>query len=158
MDLDILARCLHVVGVVIWIGGVALVSTAVLPAAAARGSTDESLALFEAIERRFAPQARAATLVVGATGLWLTFRYDLWSRFAAREFWWMHAMVGLWLVFTLMLFILEPLVLHHRERAWATAHPRIHRVVVSAVHWLLLLAGLLTIAGAVAGSHGGNLW
>lgn len=154
MDIDVVARCLHVLGVVIWIGGVALVTTAVLPAAAIRGTIEERLALFEAIERRFAPQARVATLVVGATGLLLAARLDLWWRFTLAEYWWMHAMVGLWVVFALMLFVLDPLVLHRVLPRWAAARPRTTFLFLSGFHWVLLLVGLITIAGAVAGSHG----
>lgn len=157
MDIDIIARCLHVLGVVVWLGGVALVTTAVLPAAGQR-LADERLALFEAVERRFAPQARVATLVVGATGFFLVARLDVWSRFSLAEFWWMHAMVGLWAVFMLMLFVLDPFVLHRVLPRWAAARPRATYLFVLAFHWGLLLAGLLTIAGAVAGSHGATLW
>ena len=158
MDIDVIARYLHVLGVVVWIGGVALVTTAVLPAAMARPSIDERLDLFEAIERRFAPQARIATLLVGATGLFLVAHLDLWSRFTDPAFWWMHAMLGLWLVFMLMLFVLDPFVFHRHMPQFAARRPRLAFAVLSGLHWVLLLAGLVTIAGAVAGSHGGGLW
>jgi len=66
----------------------------------------------------------------------MVWRYDMWSRFAEPRLWWMHAMVGLWLLFMLMLFVLEPLVLH---RAMAAPDPqarnfarmeRVHRVLL----------------------------
>lgn len=158
MDFDLIARCLHVLGVVFWIGGVALVTTAVLPAAVARQPVAAQLELFEAIERRFAPQARIATLIVGATGFFLVARLDLWFRFSDPTYWWMHAMLGLWLVFMLMLFVLDPFVFHRFVPRLAATHPRLTFAALVALHWVLLLASLITIAGAVAGSHGGNLW
>jgi uncharacterized membrane protein len=51
MDDVILARALHVIGVVLWIGGVAFVTSIFLPVANRRS---ERLQLFDAIERRFA--------------------------------------------------------------------------------------------------------
>ena len=42
----------------------------------------------------------------------MTTRLDLWSRFHSAAYWWMHAMIAVWLFFTMMLFIAEPLVLH----------------------------------------------
>ena len=33
---------------------------------------------------------------------------DAWDRFRHAGYWWMHAMVLVWVVFTLMLFVLEP--------------------------------------------------
>jgi hypothetical protein len=83
---------------------------------------------------------------------------DLWPRFGLAAFWWMHAMVGLWLLFALLLFVVEPLVVQARLRAWATRQPEQAFAWLQRAHWLLLALGLVTIAGAVAGSHGGALF
>jgi hypothetical protein len=66
----------------------------------------------------------------------------------------MHAMVLVWALFTLMLFVLEPLFLHRRfiERARRDADATFARV--TRMHWILLVLSLITVAGAVAGSHG----
>jgi hypothetical protein len=48
----------------------------------------ERVMFFETVERGFALQARIATLVTGASGLYLVYRFDLWERFAHIEFWW----------------------------------------------------------------------
>src|SRR5579863_9291769 len=98
----VLARALHVLAVVHWIGGVAFVTLVLLPLARRRSSAAEGLALFEGVERRFAAQVRVSIPLAGATGLWMTCRMDLWERFADLRFWWMSAMVGLWLVFALL--------------------------------------------------------
>jgi uncharacterized membrane protein len=50
----VLARAIHVVALVHWIGGVAFVTTIVLPSARKAPTAKEALALFEAFERRFA--------------------------------------------------------------------------------------------------------
>ncbi len=162
----IAARVLHVLGVVVWIGGVALVTMVLLPATKRMKAPAERVAFFESIERRFAAQARVSTLVTGASGLYLVYALDLWQRFAYVEYWWMHAMVAVWAVFTLMLFVIEPLV-HRRlsttltnrgnssapgARAGGDPERMFARIV--RLHWLLLGVSLVTIAGAVAGSHG----
>jgi len=112
-----IARVLHVLGVVLWIGGVAMVTTVILPAVRRLKSAPERVDFFETIEHRFAWQARATTLLTGGTGFYLVHRLDAWSRFSSASFWWMHAMVFVWVLFTLMLFVLEPLVL----RRWFQA-------------------------------------
>lgn len=63
-----LARGLHVLGVVLWIGGVGFVTTVLLPAVARLKTPAERVAFFEEIEGRFAWQARGTTLLVGLTG------------------------------------------------------------------------------------------
>jgi hypothetical protein len=93
MDDVAIARALHVLGVVIWIGGVAMVTMMLLPAIRRGDLGPNRLQVFEAIERRFAWHARIATIIVGATGFYMTQRLGLWDRFRSGGFWWMHAMV-----------------------------------------------------------------
>jgi uncharacterized membrane protein len=149
-----IARVLHVLGVVLWIGGVAMVTTVLLPATGRLKSASERVAFFETVERGFALQARVTTLVTGLSGLYLVDQLGLWHRFARIEFWWMHAMVLVWALFTLVLFVLEPLFLHRWLIERATLKPDSTFLLVTRLHWLLLTLSLVTVAGAVAGSHG----
>lgn len=154
MDEVIIARALHVLAVVLWIGGVAFVTTVLLPAVRRLKAPEERLELFNAIERRFAWQARATTLLTGLTGLDMLIRFDLWDRFFSLGYWWMHAMVLTWLIFTVMLFVAEPLFLHRRLILRAKVDPEGTFRRVQRMHWLLLTLSLITVLGAVAGSHG----
>ena len=153
----VIARALHVLAVVIWIGGVAIVTLVVLPAVRQGDGGPNPLQLFEALERRFTWHARSATIIVGLTGFYMTDRLDLWSRFRSGEFWWMHAMVCLWLLFTFVLFVAEPLFLHRWFHARASAAPDNAFILLQRAHWLLLALSLITILGAVAGSQGMSL-
>jgi uncharacterized membrane protein len=154
MDHAIVARALHVLGVVLWIGGVAFVTTVLLPAVRRMRSPEERVQFFEAIEGRFAWQARATTLLVGITGFYLVHVWNLWSRFASATWWWMHAMVLTWGLFTVMLFIAEPLFLHRRFLELARSDPERTFRRIERMHWLLLTVSLITVLGAVAGGHG----
>jgi len=149
-----LARVLHVLGVVHWIGGVFLVTAVILPAVRRFRSPQDQAAFFEQVEHRFAWQARVSTLLTGASGLWLVHLLDAWGRFAEAAFWWMHAMVAVWAIFTLMLFVLEPLVLRRVFARLAARDPGRVLALVERLHWVLLTVSLVTVAGAVAGSHG----
>ncbi len=97
----VIARVLHVLAVVIWIGGVGMMTTVILPAMATFHSPDERVRVFEAVESRFAWIARGMTLIVGLSGFYMLWKLDLWGRFADLSFWWMHAMVGVWAVLPL---------------------------------------------------------
>lgn len=157
MDDITVARALHVLGVVLWIGGVGFVTTVLLPAVRRMKTPEERVTLFEAIEGRFAWQARGTTLLVGATGFHITAVWDLWDRFHDMAFWWMHAMVFVWLVFTVMLFVAEPLFLHRWIQQQAKRNPERTFRLIQRLHWVLLTISLVTVLGAVAGSHGGAL-
>jgi len=152
-----LARALHVLAVVHWIGGVAFVTLIVLPLAGLRPTAEEGLALFDSVERRFAAQVRVSIPLAGATGLWMTYRMDLWERFADPRFWWMSAMLGLWLVFALMVFVAEPL-LHERFARQARRDPASALRRMTRLHAILLAFAALTVLGAVAGAQGFNFF
>ena len=154
MDRVAFARVLHVLAVVVWIGGLSIVTTALLPAIR-RGELGANwLAAFHALERRFVWQARVAILLVGATGFYMIDAADLWDRFSSLRYWWMHAMVALWAVFAVGLFLVEPLILDRRLPALAARRAAATFVWLAGVHWLLLALSLVTVFGAVAGSHG----
>lgn len=154
MDDLALARALHVLAIILWIGGVAFVTTVALPAVRRIGSAEEWLETFERLESRFANQARFTTLIAGASGLYMVWKMDLWDRFLGAAYWWMHAMVLVWAIFTLMLFVLEPLVLHAWLRNRARRDPEGTFALVRRLHWVLLTISLITAFGAVAGAHG----
>jgi uncharacterized membrane protein len=154
MDEFALARVLHVLGVVLWVGGVGMVTTVLIPAMAQIKSVSERKEFFGRIESRFAPQARFTTLLVGLSGFYMVHILNAWSRFTELRFWWMHAMVLVWLIFTLMLFVVEPLVL--RRQIENTADQDSVKILtrMRRMHWVMLSLSLVAIAGAVAGSHG----
>jgi uncharacterized membrane protein len=154
MDTPGIARALHVLAVVLWIGGVAMVTTVLLPAVQRHVKSGEQVEFFERLESGFAAQARWTTLLAGATGFWLVWHFNWWSRFAELRYWWMHAMVAVWLLFTLMLFVIEPLFLHRRLLEQSRRDPSGTLERIRRMHWVLLVLSLITVFGAVAGSHG----
>ncbi len=154
MDRLAFARVLHVLAVVVWIGGLSVVTTALLPAIRRGELGSDWLAAFQAVERRFARQVRIAILLVAATGLYMIDGADLWGGFESIAYWWMHAMVGLWAIFAVGLFVIEPLILDRRLPALAGRRRAATFTWLAAVHWLLLTLALITVFGAVAGSHG----
>jgi hypothetical protein len=149
-----IARAIHVLFVVLWIGGVAFVTTALLPAVRRLKAPHERMELFGQIERRFAAQARISTAIVGLTGFYMLYRFDMWDRFRHGGFWWVHAMVVVWLLFTAMLFILEPVFLHRWLLEQSALRPEIVFNRVEWLHRILLFISLVTVLGAVMGSHG----
>lgn len=152
MDDFTIARVIHVVSVLLWIGGVGFVTLVVIPYIRQGYAPDERLAAFHRVEGRFAPQARIWVLLAGLSGFWMTWRGQMWDRFSDPTDWWMWAMLGVWLVFALMLFVIEPLFLHRRMRASCDPEADFRRL--DRVHRLLLTASLVAVAGAVGGSHG----
>ncbi len=149
-----LARVLHVIAVILWIGGVAMVTTVIIPAIKRLTSKEDQIRTFEQIEGKFALQAKITTLITGLTGFYMLYVLDGWERYLDYRYWWIHAMTLIWIIFTLILYVLEPFVLHKVFKRNAEKNPTKTFLIMHRAHWVLLLLSLLTTAGAVAGSHG----
>lgn len=154
MDDIAIARALHILAIVHWIGGVSLVTLVILPGLIRSVPPKDRLQLFETIEGRFAFQARISTLLAGATGFYMTQKLDAWDRFADPGFWWMHAMVAIWFLFTFVLFVAEPLFLHHWFHQRATHAPDATFDLVLRMHRILLLLSVVTLGASVLGARG----
>lgn len=153
MDDVTVARVVHVLAVIHWMGGVAFVTAVVLPAVAAAPAT-RRLALFETVEQRFARQVRVSVPLAGLSGFYMADRMGAWERFLEPQGWWLAAMAALWIVFMAILFVVEPFIVrdwfHHR----ALADPDSAFRLVRRLHWILLAAGAAVAAAGVLGAHG----
>lgn len=154
MEYLTLARVIHVLAVVLWIGGVSMVTTVLIPAIKKISSKEDQIRTFEQIEGRFAFQARITTLLTGLSGFYMLYELDAWDRYLDYHYWWIHAMTLVWLIFTIVLYVLEPLVLHKLFKKYAKQNPSKTFSFMHRAHWVLLILSLITVAGGVAGSHG----
>ncbi|BAJ00833.1 membrane protein [Shewanella violacea] len=153
-DYFVIARAVHVLGVVLWIGGVAFVTTILIPAVKQIASPQERLELFEQLESKFSFQAKFVTLATGISGYVMLDIINGWDRYLHPQFWWMHLMTLVWLMFTLVLFVFEPLFLHKWFHEQAVIDSEKTFNLIHKMHIFLLSLSLIAVAGAVAGSHG----
>jgi uncharacterized membrane protein len=141
--------CLRpLLAIIVWIGGLSIVTTTLLPAIRRGELGTDWLAAFQAIERRFAWQARIAILLVGATGLYMVQEADLWDRFQLARIL-VDARDGRYLaIFAIGLFLVEPVILDRRLPGLARKRPAATFAWLARVHWPLLLLSLITVFGA----------
>jgi len=71
LDYLTLARVIHVIAVMLWIGGVAMVTTVLIPAIKKLRSKEDQIKTFEQIENKFAFQAKITILLTGLTGFYM---------------------------------------------------------------------------------------
>ena len=150
----VFARALHVIGVLFWIGGVAFVTTVMIPSLKKISNTRDRLELFEQLEGKFGLQAKIATLLTGASGYYMLEFMSAWDRYLQPQFWWLHLMTFIWAIFTLVLFVLEPLFLHRWFREQASKNSEQAFARLHLMHIILLTLSAAAVLGAVAGSHG----
>ena len=154
MDDITIARAVHVLAVIHWIGGVAFVTAVVLPSAVAIAEPARRLAFFEAVESRFSAQVKVSIPLAGLSGAYMAERLDAWHRFVEPEGWWLSAMVLLWLLFMAILFVVEPYVARDRFHRRVLADPDGTFRLVQRAHWVLLVAAAVVTTAAVLGAHG----
>lgn len=150
-----LARTVHVLALVHWIGGVAIVTTIVLPAARKLPNPTEAIAAFERFERRFAAQVRISIALVGLSGLYMLYAFDAWDRFEHLSFWWVHLMVAVWVAFALMVYVLEPLLIHRVFHELALRDKNRAFTIAIRLHSAALAISAIAIGAGVLGAHGG---
>jgi uncharacterized membrane protein len=148
-----IARAIHVATIVHWIGGLWFVTFVILPSII-KTDASQRLALFDALERRFAMQARVSTLLAGVSGFYMFDALGHSERIFDPHFWWLGAMIGLWTLFIIMLFVAEPLFLHAWFAARARRDPDGAFHLALRGHRILSLVGVITVLAAVGGAHG----
>jgi uncharacterized membrane protein len=149
-----LARALHVLALVHWIGGVAMVTTIVLPRARSMADARAAVVAFEAFEGRFAVQARYSILLAGLSGFYMLHRFEAWARLLEPASWWLTLMVAVWAVFALMVFVLEPLVVHRLFHDYALQNKERAFALAINLHAIALVASAVAIVAGVLGAHG----
>ena len=98
--------------------------------------------------------AGTVALLAGITGFYMLYVLDAWIRYTQFEYWWIHAMTAIWIVFTLILFVAEPLFLRDWFRRRFDRDPEGTLTSIARMHWLLLTVSVVTVLGAIAGAHG----
>ena len=147
------ARAVHVLALVHWIGGVTMVTTIVLPRARALPDAPAALTAFEAFEGRFAAQARFSILLAGLSGFYMLNKMQAWARLLDPTFWWLGLMVVVWVVFALMVFVLEPLIVHRLFHDYAVRDKERAFTLAIRLHALALTISGVAIAAGVLGTY-----
>ena len=160
MNIDgvIVARVIHVLALVHWIGGVAIVTTIILPHARTLTNAAEAIRYFEEFERPFARQARISVLFAGLSGFYMLAELNAWERLRSLAFWWLDLMIAVWVAFAVMIYVLEPLVVHAAFRRFAQINKERAFSIAQWLHWAALVAALAAISGGVLGSYGALPW
>ena len=63
--------------------------------------------------------AKGVTLITGLSGLYMLHAMHAWDRYLRIDLWWMHLMTLIRVIFSVVLFVLEPWFLHRWFRAQA---------------------------------------
>ena len=149
-----IARGIHILSIVIWMGGVAFVTIVLIPTIRRSSFRGDEFYIFNVIENRFAHIARALVLLAGFSGFYMIYQLNAWNRFWEIRYFWMHAMVLVWLMFVLALFVIEPFFIRDHGRIVKDGRNFGDLRKTQALHLIILILSLITIFISVLGAHG----
>ncbi len=148
----------HLIAVILWIGGLAFITTMVFPIIIRTKDPLAKVLLFQKIEHRFAKTARIYNLITGASGIIMVLLMGWQSALFTRAGIPLLVMALIWVLWFIMLFGLEPLVIKKMlERMMKNSEKMDIDAVfarMNRMHWILLVISLIAATGGAIFAHG----
>ena len=149
---------IHLLPVIIWIGGLSFITIIVIPMLISWDDPLQKVLTFQRIEHRFAPVARIYNIITGVTGfvmVYLTGWYKLYHTAKGLP---LLIMTIIWLVWFVMLFGLEPLIVKKMLDRMVKSGVKMEIEAVfsrmNKMHWVLLLLSLVASTAGIIFAHG----
>lgn len=147
---------IHVIGVVLWIGGVAFVTLIVFPLITKMEGSLEQVLFFQRVEHRFAKIAKPCVLIVGLTGAWLLYLTGQWRQLFTLQGIGPTAMLLVWGFYVLVLLFESRLFqLIFSKQGQQDTKKIFHKLNI--FHWVVLILSLLAIGIGIWTGHGGPI-
>ncbi len=141
----------HVLTVIIWIGGLAFVTMLIFPSMYRMTETLQKVLFFQRIEHRFAPLARIYAAITGLSGFGMLFYSGRHSLLFTRAGLFLTIMIIIWVLWVVMLFGLEPIIIRKMLDRMMKGDKKLDVDAVfkrmNLMHWILLAVSL-TAAGS----------
>ena len=149
---------IHLLTVILWIGGLAFVTTMIFPMLLKTQNALEKVLLFRRIEHRFARVARAYNVIVGVTGFAMLFTMGWHKTLLTRPGIPLLIMTLIWVFWFVMLFGLEPVLIKKMLDNMAKSGDKLEIDTIFAkmnrMHWLMLFISLVAAAAGAVFAHG----
>ncbi len=148
-----LMHIVHLLTVILWIGGLAFVTMIVLPMAIKTPDALQKVLLFQRVEHRFAKIARTYNLVTGASGIIMMVLMGWHRLLFTRAGIPLTIMTLVWVFWFVMLFGLEPFIIRKMldRMAKGGAQMDIDSVFIRLNRMHYFMVGI-SLAAAVAGA------
>lgn len=138
---------LHVLSVVIWVGGVAFVTTIVFPVLARMEDSMAKVSFFIGFEKRFQLLAKILVIIVGATGFILFFHRGGFVSLGSKETMLLGYKFFIWLFYFVLLFGAEKRLISALVSPQTPVEKAFKRL--SIFHWVVLILSLLAIVAGI---------
>ncbi len=145
---------IHVICVIIWIGGVSFVTTVIFPMMYQTEGSLEKALMFQGVEHRFAGMVRWLIGIVGITGFWLLVAKYGFGILAQRR--------GLGIVIMIVAWALYTTVLVSERKVFGKIFADPEKInmdqalrIINVMHWFLLTISFAAVAAGIWFAQGG---
>ena len=146
--IEVIVLTIHVVSVVIWIGGVSFVTLVTFPMILRMDKSLEMVLMFQGVEHRFGKIAKVMVILAGLSGLGMILLLDKGLSFGV----WI--MIFVWAFYASLLFGLEKLIF---KKLFSKPEDQsdMKKVfnLLQGFHWVVLALSFLAIAAGVYAGH-----
>ncbi|MDA8157427.1 MAG: hypothetical protein M0Z52_13405 [Actinomycetota bacterium] len=156
MNWTALLIAVHVVTILLWIGGVAFVTLIIFPIIATTGDSLEQVLLFQRVEHRFARHARIYIALSGITGFWLLHMLGMDRILFTRQTIGVSIMLFAWFFYLLVLLFEKRIFKKLFGKPDRFDSAKVFKFL-AAFHWVVLGISLLAVFAGVWQGHGGSL-
>ncbi len=146
---------IHVIGVIIWIGGVSFVTTVIFPMMYKTEGSLEKALLFQRVEHRFSGMVKWLLAIVGLTGFILLSAKYGFALLSTRE--------GLGVLIMLSAWSFYAAILLFERRIFAKIFADPEKIdmnhalkLINGMHWVILSLSFLAVAAGVWLGHYGR--
>ncbi|MBF0565766.1 MAG: hypothetical protein HQK89_11025 [Nitrospirae bacterium] len=146
---------IHVIAVVIWIGGVSFVTVVVFPMILRMEDSMEKVLFFQGTEHRFARIAKACVVVVGLTGGGLLQLTGEWKNLFTKAGIGPTVMLLVWCFYVLVL-LFEKNLFKVMFKGEAQHDTRRVFVRLTGFHWVVMGLSLMAVGIGVYTGHAGG--
>jgi putative copper export protein len=144
--LYVIALTIHVVSIIIWIGGVAFVTMVTFPMILRVDNSLEQVLMFQGVEHRFAGIAKVMVILAGVTGLYL-----INIKGTSIGVW---IMIFVWAFYASLLFGLEKMIFKKIfSKPSGKDDTRKVFVILQTFHWFVLGLSFLAVAAGIWAGH-----
>ncbi|MFN3739202.1 MAG: hypothetical protein ACK4TF_00825 [Thermodesulfovibrionales bacterium] len=145
---------IHVITIILWIGGVAFVTINIFPILMRMEDSLEKIRYFQAVENRFARQARLYAIVAGITGAVILFLENGWSGIFSKRGLGILIMLLAWLVYVLILTFERNIF----KVLFKDTTQDVSKIFfkLNVFHWFILTVSFLAVFSGVYLGHGGS--
>ncbi len=138
---------LHILSVVIWIGGVAFVTSIVFPVLTRMEDSMAKVSFFIGFEKRFQFLAKILVVIVGLTGIILFLQRGGFSSLDLEETMLIGYKFIIWLFYFILLFGAEKRLMATLVTPKTPVEKAFERL--SIFHWIVLILSLLAIISGI---------